>query len=288
MLLKAGKHGLCTHLDKPTFSLQPPDRFPIAESGIVEPHHITAFHPVSIHHWMQLGKGFSQLGEGALYLLLPDRPDLLLNLYPLIVCHCNVGSDFHGGRVAKGLTKDKFFRDDVRPGNDRKEMFFERLRVRLLYQERTDLRSDLLAEVSFKEGTRHLSRTKPLETSLVLQSAVCLFHFFPYSLRGNLKADLLLYRAEGFNKDFHGRRREAAAGEDVLKLALDNTLPAIRKGGIHCERGDLNPHPPSSGLDPKSSASANSATLAFGVGDGPPESRTPDPLIKSQLLYRLS
>lgn len=49
----------------------------------------------------------------------------------------------------------------------------------------------------------------------------------------------------------------------------------------HCERGDLNPHPPSSGLDPKSSASANSATLASVTTSGPPEIQTLDPLIES-------
>ncbi len=43
-------------------------------------------------------------------------------------------------------------------------------------------------------------------------------------------------------------------------------------------------------LEPKSSASANSATPAFSFGKNgdPSEIRTPDPLIKSQMLYRLS
>ena len=54
--------------------------------------------------------------------------------------------------------------------------------------------------------------------------------------------------------------------------------------------GGLEPPSASSGLDPKSSASANFATLAYVLteGDGPPEIRTPDPLIKSQLLCQLS
>ena len=57
--------------------------------------------------------------------------------------------------------------------------------------------------------------------------------------------------------------------------------------------GGLEPPSATSGLDPKSSASANFATLATlpyapAKGGGPPEIRTPDPLIKSQLLCQLS
>ena len=40
-------------------------------------------------------------------------------------------------------------------------------------------------------------------------------------------------------------------------------------------------------LDPKSSASANSANPALISGDSP-GTWTPDPLVKSQLLYQLS
>jgi hypothetical protein len=50
-----------------------------------------------------------------------------------------------------------------------------------------------------------------------------------------------------------------------------------RYGELHlkqCERGDLNPHPRLSGLDPKSSASANSATLALPMGRRRLELRT--------------
>ena len=54
--------------------------------------------------------------------------------------------------------------------------------------------------------------------------------------------------------------------------------------------GGFEPPSATSGLDPKSSASANFATLAYALaeGNGPPEVRTPDPLIKSQLLCQLS
>ena len=51
------------------------------------------------------------------------------------------------------------------------------------------------------------------------------------------------------------------------------------------DEGSRTPTPKA--LDPKSSASANFATSAFVFG-GLPGNRTPDTLIKSQVLYRLS
>ena len=56
------------------------------------------------------------------------------------------------------------------------------------------------------------------------------------------------------------------------------------------ERGLEPPRPKT--LDPKSSASANSATPAYayflGINGDPSATRTRDTLIKSQVLYRLS
>ena len=54
---------------------------------------------------------------------------------------------------------------------------------------------------------------------------------------------------------------------------------------IGADEGSRTPTPKA--LDPKSSASANFATSAFVFG-GLPGNRTPDTLIKSQVLYRLS
>ena len=54
-----------------------------------------------------------------------------------------------------------------------------------------------------------------------------------------------------------------------------------------CLRPDLNRHELLHSQDFKSCASTCSATKAYKFGD-PLEIRTPDPLIKSQMLYRLS
>ena len=60
-----------------------------------------------------------------------------------------------------------------------------------------------------------------------------------------------------------------------------STIEPLSRNGA--DEGSRTPTPKA--LDPKSSASANFATSAFG---GLPGNRTPDTLIKSQVLYRLS
>ena len=79
-------------------------------------------------------------------------------------------------------------------------------------------------------------------------------------------------------------------------MGIEPTFPAWKAGVLPiydtcilgADEGSRTPTPKA--LDPKSSASANSATSAsflinFG---GLPGNRTPDTLIKSQVLYRLS
>ena len=74
-------------------------------------------------------------------------------------------------------------------------------------------------------------------------------------------------------------------------VGIEPTFPAWKAGvlpiydtRIHgADEGSRTPTPKA--LDPKSSASANSATPAFG---GSPGNRTRDTMIKSHVLYRLS
>ena len=106
----------------------------------------------------------------------------------------------------------------------------------------------------------------------------------------------------------------AGSGNRTHLSSLEGwSITDIRYPHIWSERRDSNPqHPPWQGgalplshfriigadegsrtptpmaLDPKSSASANSATSACYIVGGLPGNRTPDTLIKSQVLYRLS
>ena len=75
-------------------------------------------------------------------------------------------------------------------------------------------------------------------------------------------------------------------------VGIEPTFPAWKAGvlpiydtriNIGADEGSRTPTPKA--LDPKSSASANSATSAFG---GSPGNRTRDTMIKSHVLYRLS
>ena len=80
--------------------------------------------------------------------------------------------------------------------------------------------------------------------------------------------------AQGFEP-----RTPALEGRCSIQLSYAPTF--FTQSGA--DEGSRTPTPKA--LDPKSSASANSATSAFG---GLPGNRTPDTLIKSQVLYRLS
>ena len=69
-------------------------------------------------------------------------------------------------------------------------------------------------------------------------------------------------------------------------VLADIRYPHIYKINYGADEGSRTPTPKA--LDPKSSASANSATSACYIVGGLPGNRTPDTLIKSQVLYRLS
>ena len=78
-------------------------------------------------------------------------------------------------------------------------------------------------------------------------------------------------------------------------VGIEPTFPAWKAGVLPiydtcifgADEGSRTPTPKA--LDPKSSASANSATSAsYYFFGGLPGNRTPDTLIKSQVLYRLS
>ena len=81
--------------------------------------------------------------------------------------------------------------------------------------------------------------------------------------------------------------------EPVISAWKANVLPLHYTRMIFCfwcGRRDLNSYA-CAALEPKSSASANSATPAcclIGQNGDPSGIRTPDTLIKSQVLYRLS
>ena len=79
----------------------------------------------------------------------------------------------------------------------------------------------------------------------------------------------------------------AGSGNRTHLSSLEGwSITDIRYLHIGADEGSRTPTPKA--LDPKSSASANSATSACYIVGGLPGNRTPDTLIKSQVLYRLS
>ncbi len=125
-----------------------------------------------------------------------------------------------------------------------------------------DLTVNLLGEVPLHEALRHLALAKAGQARLAaeLSADPC-----GLGLDGggrNLDLQLLSARADLFDIQNDAHRRSLSLG--LVKW---------------CERGDSNPQPDRSGLDPKSSAYTSSATFATtgsgqgeerGVGDGEP------------------
>ena len=94
------------------------------------------------------------------------------------------------------------------------------------------------------------------------------------------------YGHVSYGADDETRTRDPDLGKVVLyQLSYVRTF-FIELKKIWCGWRDLNPH--AEALDPKSSASASSATPAYLINGEPYWTRTSDTLIKSQVLYRLS
>jgi hypothetical protein len=143
------------------------------------------------------------LSKGSLDLFLCGLFDLLLNCYALVLRQGDFRPDFHGGRVAKGLPGNKFFRNHLRLCHGLQGMFIKCPRVGLFDEVGADLGGHLLAEVPFQQRAGHVSGTKAFYTGVVLERSIRFFELFPDTLGGDLKADLFLYRAEGFDENFH-------------------------------------------------------------------------------------
>src|SRR5262249_51920395 len=111
------------------------------------------------------------------------------------------------------------------------------LGIRFLYQKRTDLGSNLFAKVSFEERTGCLSRTKSFDAGTVLEGTVRFLDFFPHSLWRNFKNELLLYRTERFNGNFHKRHKKVTAKKRTGGRSKRNALSAVRERNPRREGG---------------------------------------------------
>ena len=82
-----------------------------------------------------------------------------------------------------------------------------------------------------------------------------------------------------------GKMEQVTGLEPVISAWKANVLPLHYTCLVRAKRLELIRL---AALEPKSSASANSATPALQKAGDPSEIRTPDPLIKSQMLCQLS
>ena len=101
-----------------------------------------------------------------------------------------------------------------------------------------------------------------------------------------LKKYFCAHRGLVFSCRRTGMKLEQVTGlEPVISAWKANVLPLHYTCLVRAKRLELIRL---AALEPKSSASANSATPALQEAGDPSEIRTPDPLIKSQMLCRLS
>src|SRR5437016_6117867 len=106
------------------------------------------------------------------------------------------------------------------------------------------------AVVAVEDGARHPPGSEALDARALLQAAVRLLDLGADLLGRKLDADLLLDRAQVLDGDLHGHT--------TLRPVPYGSPPPLTR----MREGGLEPPTAVSGLDPKSSASTSSATLA--------------------------
>ena len=118
-----------------------------------------------------------------------------------------------------------------------------------------------------------------------------LSHFPKYGVPGETRTPNLLIRSQTlypielraqYKFRWSGRRDSNSRPQPWQGCALPTELRP------QCGAGEGSRTPTPKALDPKSSASASSATPAYLINGEPYWTRTSDTLIKSQVLYRLS
>ena len=102
----------------------------------------------------------------------------------------------------------------------------------------------------FKNSSWDLSWTETLDLGPLAQGPVHTLELFTYRFTRNLYVNLSLNRAKDIDINLHQIKSSIGRKQESKDL--------------WCERGDSNPH--GYPLDPKSSASASSATLASAIG----------------------
>ena len=104
-------------------------------------------------------------------------------------------------------------------------------------------------------------------------------------VNGFLKKSLIPSDKESLMQADRQKLEQVTGLEPVISAWKANVLPLHYTCLVRAKRLELIRL---AALEPKSSASANSATPALQEAGDPSEIRTPDPLIKSQMLCQLS
>ena len=280
LFLKPGQQRFLAHLEQTSGPFQTGEQPPFPLGAIIESDHVAGLDVVTVRNGVQLGQRVGQPRQGVVDRLLGHGRDGFLDRQALVCDVRHIGLGLHGRRVTERAATRQPFGHDLGLADHRKPVFPNRLGEGFFDQGRADFGRNLFAEAALDDAARYSAGAESLQLHLALIPLIGAFQTGLHPVGGNLDGNLRLDRTRGFDRNLHtlpcrvmGRGRRAG-------VPLDERC--VREGG-------LEPPPAPSGLDPKSSASPNFATLAYRKRqDGPPEARTPDPLIKSQLLCQLS
>src|SRR5215831_9484374 len=185
-----------------------------------------------------------------------------LDLDTQIVFDFNRRLDLENSRVRKRATFDEVIGFNLWSGNNLQPPLFNNLAQRIFYQLGLHLILKFVPVHTLQDTPRCLTSTKSLYPYSPPQFFIRAGKPTRYCFRGQFNADLTLHWTYFIDIYFHNSIIESESRCRDNRPTFNPSSNLIDYLRFWCERGDSNPH--GCPLDPKSSASASSATLALG------------------------
>jgi hypothetical protein len=183
----------------------------------------------------------AQCLERAIHVRIGDRGRRARRRDVVYVAELDRGSDLDRRRVAERFAGREIVRVDLRGAHDREPVALDGAMERVLDEAPQHLAPHLGTEHALEDGARCLSRAEPAKPRLLADELVCAIELRLHRGGRDLDSQPFANRCQILERDLRVHHR---------------TSTGIRA----CERGDSNPH--GCPRDPKSRASASSATLA--------------------------
>ncbi len=243
-------HRSLTELDQAVLALAVRKRLAVDRGRVVDRHEVTFPRLVATLDRTQLGERLAKMVDRAIDVALRDHATGALGGQTTRVGDLDLREHVDGRAVAQGLSRLDALRDDLRRTDRSEARLFDRVRIGVLDHVREHVGADLVAEQSLEHGTRRAARPEALELGLPLYAAEGALELRGDVVDRHLDRELPPRRVHFLDRHLHASRSASI-------LANVDHGRVVREGGLE---------PPSlAGPDPKSGASASSATLALGL-----------------------